>query len=348
MQFIKYILLISSLAFFFSCKKEQEETIESPAILKNGMLVLNEGLFQLNNSSLTWVDFGAGTSNDQFFTQKSGRLLGDTGNEMLRYGNKIYVVVNVSSTIEVLDAITGNSIKQISMQANGNSKQPRSIRFFGSKAFISCFDGFVDVMDTATFQIESRIPVGLNPDQMTISGQYLFVSNSGGLNAPVMDSTISVIDLIAKSELTKIVVGKNPGSIVTDYEGDVYVVTRGNYSTIPSRLNKIDQDEFIVLDSYDFDASKITLMNNRLLILNSNKLMLFNADTDELINNNFINNPTISTLSNMYFRSSSQQIYLFDSKGYTNTGNILKYNVNGDFLSQYHVGLNPNSILIYD
>ncbi len=348
MQFTKYILFIILLGVIFSCKKEHEETIESPEILQNGMLVLNEGLFQLNNSSLTWVDFGAGTSNDQFFTQKSGRLLGDTGNEMLRYGNKIYIVVNVSSTIEVLDAITGNSIKQISMQANGNAKQPRSIRFYGSKAFISCFDGFVDVMDTATFQIESRIPVGLNPDQMTISGQYLFVSNSGGLNAPMMDSTVSVIDLNAKSELTKIVVGKNPGSIVTDHQGDIYVISRGNYSTIPSRMKKIDQNNFTVLESYDFDASKITSMNNRLLILNNNKLMLFNADTDELMNDDFINNPAISTLSNMCFRSSSQQIYLFDSKGYTNTGNILKYNVNGDFLTQFHVGLNPNSILIYD
>jgi hypothetical protein len=346
MKFINYILLISLLVVFYSCKKE--ETIESPAILKNGMLVLNEGLFQLNNSSLTWIDFGSGTSNDQFFTQKSGRLLGDTGNEMVRYGNKIYVVLNVSSTIEVLDAITGNSIKQISMQTNGNAKQPRSIRFFGSKAFISCFDGFVDVMDTATFQIESRIPVGLNPDQMTISGQYLFVSNSGGLSAPVMDSTVSVIDLIAQTELTKIVVGKNPGSILTDYQGDVYVISRGNYSTIPSRMKKIDQNEFILLESYDFDASKIAIMNNRLLILNNNKLMLFNAETDAMINDNFINNSSITTLSNMYFRSSSQHIYLFDSKGYTNTGNILKYNINGDFLSQYHVGLNPNSILIYD
>ena len=346
MKFIKYILLISLLVVFYSCKKE--ETIESPAILKNGMLVLNEGLFQLNNSSLTWVDFGTGTANDQFFTQKSGRLLGDTGNEMVRYGNKIYVVVNVSSTIEVLDAISGNSIQQISMQTNGNAKQPRSIRFFGSKAFISCFDGFVDVMDTATFQIESRIPVGLNPDQMTISGQYLFVSNSGGLNAPVLDSTVSVVDLNSKTELTKIVVGKNPGSIVTDGQGDVYVISRGNYSTIPSRMKKIDQNNFTVLESYDFDASKIALMNNRLLILNNNKLMLFNAETDVLINDNFINNPSITTLSNTYFRSSSQQLYLFDSKGYTNTGNILKYNVNGDFLSQFHVGLNPNSILIYE
>jgi len=348
MQFIKYILIISLLMVFYSCKKEQEETIDSPAILQNGILVLNEGLFQLNNSSLTWIDFGAGTSNDQFFTQKTGRLLGDTGNEMVRYGNKIYVIVNVSSTIEVLDAITGNSMQQISMQINGNAKQPRSIRFFGSKAFISCFDGFVDVMDTATFQIESRIPVGLNPDQMTISGQYLFVSNSGGLNAPVMDSTVSVIDLIAKTEIIKIVVGKNPGSIVSDDQGDVYVISRGNYSTIPSRMKKIDQNNFTVLESYDFDASKIASMNNRLLILTNNKLMLFNAETDILINDNFINNSSITTLSNMYFRSSSQQIYLFDSKGYTNTGNILKYNINGDFLSQYHVGLNPNSILIYD
>jgi hypothetical protein len=113
-------------------------------------------------------------------------------------------------------------------------------------------------------------------------------------------------------------------------------------------MKKIDQNNFTVLESYDFDASKIALMNNRLLILNNNKLMLFNAETDVLINDNFINNSSITTLSNMYFSSSGQQLYLFDSKGYTNTGNILKYNVNGDFLSQFHVGLNPNSILIYE
>ena len=348
MQFTKIVSIICLLLASFACKKANEEDIKSPELLKNGMLVLNEGLFQLNNSSVTWVDFGSGTTNDQFFTQKSGRLLGDTGNDMKRYGGKIYLLVNVSSTVEVLDAKTGNSIKQILMQVDGNSKQPRTIQFFGSKAYISCFDGFVDVLDTTSLQIETRIPVGLNPDQMTISGTHLFVSNSGGLNAPTMDSTVSVIDLVNKVELTKIVVGKNPGSIVTDFEGNVFVVARGNYATIPSRMKKIIANSFNLVNSYDFDASIIEKMNDKLLIISSNKILLFDCTLNQILNSNFIDVSNISTLSNIQFISSNQGIYLFDSKGYTNTGYILKYNVNGDFLTKYHVGLNPNSILFYD
>ena len=46
---------------------------------------------------------------------------------------------------------------------------------------------------------------------------------------PNVDSTISVIDLVDYEEIKKITVGKNPGGVLTDSDGDVYVITRGNY-----------------------------------------------------------------------------------------------------------------------
>jgi hypothetical protein len=78
-----------------------------------------------------------------------------------------------------------------------------------------------------------------------------------------MDSTVSVIDLNAKSELTKIVVGKNPGSIVTDHQGDVYVISRGNYSTIPSRMKKIDQNRKMKLQIPELNG---IFKGNRILV----------------------------------------------------------------------------------
>ncbi len=334
-----------------SCKKDPPEPV-APETLKNGMLVLNEGLFQLNNSGLTWYDFSAGTANNDFFTQKAGRLLGDTGNDMQRYGGKIYIVVNVSSTVEVLEASTGNSIKQISMLNGSTDKQPRNIAFYGNKAFISCFDGFVDVLDTTSLEIIQRIPVGLNPESMTVSGQKLFVSNSGGLNSPAMDSTVSVIDAVNLTEITKIEVGTNPGSIVTDHEGDVYVITRGNYGTIPSRMKKINVGTLSLETSFAFEAGGIERMGNQLLISYSSSgtshVALFNAATDVLVNTDYLDLSNVQTLAGIHYQASNQQICLLDAMGYTNTGYVRTYSSAGNYITSYHVGLNPNSILFYE
>lgn len=352
MRLTKFIFAIAWIAAVTSCKKDKPEDPVVPDTLKNGMLVLNEGLFQLNNSTLSWVDFGSGKVSNEFFIEKNGRLLGDTGNDMERYGGKIYIVVNVSSTIEVLDASTGKSVKQIPMMNGNVSKQPRSIAFFGNKAFISCFDGFVDVLDTASLEITQRIQVGLNPESLTISGQKLFVSNSGGLNSPEMDSTVSVIDVNSFTEISKIKVGKNPGSIVTDYQGDVYVVARGNYSNIPSRMKKINTTTLTVENSFPFEAGGLEVMGNKILISYSSAgashIALFNAETDLIENPSYIAISNIETLYGMHYRSSNQHIYLVDAKGYTNTGYIREYSNSGNFITSYHVGLNPNSILFYE
>lgn len=355
MRFTNYLL---SSCFFLllliSCEKEQTQEPESPQTLNNGMLILNEGLFQLNNSGLSWIDFSTGTGNHEFFYQKTGRLLGDTGNDLKRYGSKLYVVVNVSSTIEVLDASTGDPIKQISMLNGSESKQPRRIDFYGNHAFITCFDGFVDVLDTATLSIVKRIPVGLNPDGITRSGSRLYVSNSGGLNAPTMDSTVSVIDAVGLTELTKITVGLNPGSIVSDAQGEIYVIARGNYGSVPSRLRKINPQTLSLETTFNFEASSLEVMESNLLIsyydsgTSSTKIALFDAQTDQIIAPDYINLAQVQTLYGMHYRTSNKHIYLIDAQGYTNTGYVREYGSAGSYLQSFQAGLNPNSIVFYD
>jgi hypothetical protein len=53
-----FVLILS--AIVVSCKKKPVQPTEettSPTTLSNGILVLNEGLFQQNNASLSWIDF---------------------------------------------------------------------------------------------------------------------------------------------------------------------------------------------------------------------------------------------------------------------------------------------------
>lgn len=350
---MRLISLIIVLFTFVSCKKD--EVVEPVnAQLSNGILVLCEGLFQQNNASISWINGNDNSIETHFFEKNTSRGLGDTGNDMLRYGAKIYIAVNVSSTLEVMSARDFSSIQQLSMVQGGIAKQPRNMAAYGGKVYITCFDGHVDVLDTSSLTITSRIPVGLNPDGIAISGSKLFVGNSGGLNAPTMDSTISIIDLNTDQEIDRITIGMNPGAITVDQDGEVYVVTRGNYSNIPSRLNRLDANTHVVLQQFPFDASSTIRMGQNILIsyydYNSQQatVALFDASSEQMINANYLDLGSVTTPYNLHYSANKNRIYLMDAMNYVNAGYVREFNASGSLLNSYQVGLNPTKIIVYE
>ena len=345
--------LILVVLVLFSCKKEEPMPCVDET-LQNGMVVLCEGLYQQNNSSISWVNFQDNSVTNSLFVTRVNRQLGDTGNDIQRYGGKIYIVVNVSSTIEVLNASSFASIKQIEMIDNGTAKQPRSIAFYGSNAYVSCFDGYVDVIDTASLTITQRIPVGTNPEGITVANGKLYVANSGGLNGPVMDSTVSVIDLSANAEIQKIVVGLNPGGMITDQDGEAYVITRGNYGSIPSRMVRIDTQNDLVAEQFNFDASGFTAMNNKFLVhyydygTSQSSVGLFNPASEILESASYMDMSNVNTVYGVQYNATRNRIYLMDAMNFTNTGYVREYDASGSYIQSFHVGLNPNKVVFYE
>ena len=104
-----------------------------------------------------------------YFRSLNRRGLGDTANDMAIYGEKLYIVVNVSSQIEVIDLQSGLSLKQIPMLTeNGSSRQPRFITFHKDKAYVCSYDGTVARIDTTSLTIEGYAKVGRNPDGICV------------------------------------------------------------------------------------------------------------------------------------------------------------------------------------
>src|SRR5690606_27218716 len=113
-----------------------------------------------------------------------------------------------------------------------SGSSPRQIRFYGEFAYVSAFDGSIFKIDTTSISIQQIALAGTNPDGMCIVNDKLLVSNSGGLTSGG-DSTISVFQLPSLNEIERITVGRNPGRIVQDDFGNLFVVARGNYTSIP-------------------------------------------------------------------------------------------------------------------
>lgn len=324
------------------------------------MYILSEGLFNYNNSKLGVYDFtepdDAKKYIPDFFAQQNKRGLGDTANDMQRYGSKIYILVNVSSQIEVIDAETGKSIKRIPMFNDKKvARQPRYIDFYEGKGYVCSFDGTVARLDTASLEIEAYVEVGRNPDGICVANRKLYVSNSGGLSFPNFDNTVSVVDIAAFKEIKKINVGTNPYKIHADSEGDVYVVTRGNNDVYG--FHKIDSDidekiqTFPSLSVYNFEIYEDkAYMYNYDYATGKSWVKVFDCLTERVIDEQFVKdkNITINTPYGISINPLNGDVYIFDAQFFIYEGDVLCFDKDGKFKFRINeVGLNPNHIVFF-
>jgi hypothetical protein len=319
------------------------------------LYILSEGLFNMNNSTLASYDLNSKSLISDYFLSVNKRGLGDTANDMGIYGSKMYVVVNVSSQIEVLDVKSGISLAQISLKnEKGIAREPRFIEFYGGKAYVCSFDGTVAKIDTTTLKTVAFVQCGKNPDGLCMANNKLYVSNSGGLNFPTYDNTVSVIDLHTFTELKKITVAVNPGKIHTDSQGDVYVVSRGDYGVNPYLFQRINSKNDILEKTFnDIQALNFSIHNDTAYIYNydftnqSCWVKVFDCKSEQLISENFITDGTeLNTPYGIDINPANGDVYLTDAKSYTVWGNVLCFDRQGKLKFKIsEIGLNPNKVV---
>lgn len=320
------------------------------------LLVLSEGLFNMNNSTLALVDLEAGTTDYDIFKTLNHRGLGDTANDMLRYGGKIYIAVDISSQIEVIDAVTLLSLARIPMMnESGQARQPRNITAVDGALYVACFDGSVVEIDTARLAVTRIAQAGRNPDNLCAANGKLYVSNSGGLDYPYYDATVSVIDLASFTELRRIPVGINPGCIEASAEGDVYVISRGDYGENDYTLLKIDTDIDTVVRCFDdINPLGFCISGNTMYMYNYNFsagthwVKRFDCLTDRITDEQVVDpDVEFTTPYSIYVHPATGDIFMTEARQFVLFGDVLCFGADGRLKYRLpEIGLNPNSVLI--
>ena len=209
-----------------------------------GMYLLNEGNMGSNKATIDYLDFSKGIYIRNIYGERNPNVikeLGDVGNDIQVYGNRLYAVINCSHKVEVMDLHTCRRIGQIDIP------NCRYIRFHGDKAYISSYVGPVSIdpnaqlgaifeVDTATLRITRQVTVGYQPEEFEIIGNYLYVANSGGYHAPDYDSTLSVVDLTDFRQVKKIPVCVNPHRVRKDQYDRLWITSRGDHKDVQPQL----------------------------------------------------------------------------------------------------------------
>lgn len=347
---MKILTLLLSIILIVSCKKDPKPEIVNTQY-DNGILCMNEGLFQQNNATLSYYDLDSNKTTLNQFSTLNGRGLGDTANDMIEYtylGNPyIAIAVDVSSQIEIIDAITLKSIKQIPIFNNTNAREPRSVKYHENYLYSINFDGTVCKIDLATHTVTSLVNCGLNPENTELIDNKMYVVNSGGLNYPTYDNTITVIDLNSFSVVSTIETDINCSSIIKDNQNELYTISRGDYSTIQPQLLRINATTNITIQAFNIDLSSMAYYNNTIYYYDNSdqSIHTFNTTSETENSDIVIDCSSFQTFYGLYINELEQLIYLVDANGYTNSSIIRCYTMAGSFKYEFTGGLNTGQLL---
>lgn len=319
-----------------------------------GFYLVNEGNMGSNKCSLDYMDYFTGLYARNFYAERNPNVvkeLGDVGNDIGIYGSKLYVVVNCSHKVEVLDSRTGIRLGQVDIP------NCRYVRFYRGKAYVSSYVGPVLIdpnapkgavyeIDTVSLAVTRKVSVGYQPEEMEIVDDYMYVANSGGYRVPDYDNTVSVIQMIDFKQVRQIPVGINLHRLRKDRYNKLWVTSRGDYQSRPSRMYVMEKrkgyNQMVVTDTLPFGVSNMAILGDSLYFYStewnnytqSNTITYGIVDirTKKLVSDNFITDGTEKEITIPYgiaIHPETGDILVTDAKNYVSSGTLYCFDRNG-------------------
>ena len=313
-----------------------------------GFFLLNEGNMGNNKATIDYYDYETGTYTKNIYAERNPGVvkeLGDVGNDLQIYGDKLYAVINCSHFVEVMDVSTAKHITQISIP------NCRYITFDKGYAYVSSYAGpvaidpnsrlgYVAKVDTATMQVVDTCVVGYQPEELQVVGNKLYVANSGGYRVPNYDRTVSVIDLTSFEEVKKIDVAPNLHRVSADRFGRVYVSSRGNYKDVPSSTYVIDTHTDCVTDDMHLPNSEMEICGDSLYVYNydyskhSMSYTLYDVLHEKVVAQHNIAEGmglNIEVPYGIAVNPETKEVFLTDAKDYVTPGKLYCFDKNGHY-----------------
>ena len=327
---------------------------ERPESDIRGLYLVNEGNMGSNKCTLDFYDYRTGLYSRNFYSERNPSVikeLGDVGNDIGIYGSKLYIVVNCSHKVEVLDANTGIRIGQVDIP------NCRYVRFHRGKAYVSSYVGPVLIdpdapkgavfeVDTASLAVTRKVSVGYQPEEMEIVDDYMYVANSGGYRVPDYDNTVSVIQMIDFKQVQQIPVGINLHRVKKDRYGKLWVSSRGDYRSIPSRLFVLARvpgsNRMAVTDTIAVACSNMAVRGDSLYYYatewneytasNTISYGIIDVRTKKVVSANFITDGTERDITIPYgiaLHPETGDIFVTDAKNYVSSGTLYCFDSKG-------------------
>ncbi len=310
--------------------------------------VMCEGNFGNGDASLyAYAPVNDSVYGDLYATA-NGHQVGDVLQSMQHIGDKLFLCVNNSDKILVLNAADRKQVGSISIP------KPRYILpVTASKAYVSAlYSNKVYIINPQTLQVTDTIELpGRNPEGMCRYNNSVIVCAWDTAGNAVYKIDISTDRLIQAIN----VAGKAPQEALLDKEQMLWVLAGEQFSGKTATWTRLDPSTGAVLKSYTFPAEANTVrpvFNNTrdtLYFIEANQgggttnngVYRMGIHQDSLPTQAFVAARLYQYFWALGIDPLSGNIYVGDPKGFIQKGSVYIYKPDGTELRRFDVGLGP-------
>ena len=350
------ILCVLAAAVLVGCNpNEGQNPDENFVPYGDGVFILCEGSYGAGNASLWFYNPTSGEVIADVFGKANEAMLGDVGQSLYMYNGLLFVVVNNSGVVWVLDRTTG---KVKASFENLTSPRFVAIDNSGTKGYISqLYTNEIITFDPRTLTQTGTITLEnvVSSEQMAVVGDKLFVASWSN------DHKITVLDTTTNKQITTFEVGVQPYSMVVDKNNTLWVVCDGGneYSTLPEGVTmeapslwRINTETLAATKTQTFEAGGY--FRSRLAINGPGDTLYFIYDAVwaiDVATGKLPSEPLITIEGwgqyGLDVDPTSGDIYIADAKDYVSNGEVARYGADGVLKTTFEVGLLPSKFAFF-
>ncbi len=346
----KYISILICLVFLLlqACSTKETDTPDNPSIAGRKVYITNEGAFQNGNASFAVYDIDNDSLYNDVYTNVNNKPLGDVAIAVYADEDQLYIVVNNSNKIVILDKNTFQEKASIAIP------QPRYIEFYApKKAYVSCiYQAKVFVVDFNLNQIIKEIDVDYNrgTEGMLYHQNAMYVCN--------WDTTCNYIYKINVQTHTieerLPISGYAPKYVLADNANNLWIISGNNYFQKEGYFTQLSGTTGAILKTIavpaDYDIispamhpSKNSIFFNAINYMGGqNGVYQLETSATTFPSTAFIPAANLQYYYAIGIDKNKMQLYIGDPKGFNQSGDIHIYSITGEFIKSLKTGVGPS------
>jgi hypothetical protein len=356
-------LLLAFTAFLFNTGCQETPTDNNPISPagSRAVFILCEGTWGGDNSTITRYDQKSGTFiQDYFGFANPGLRLGDLADHMAIWGDKCFIAVSTTKTIEAIDLKTGKSLGRLILQGD---RQPRKICIVNdSTGYVTDYNQHSVVrFDTRKLTVLNEVKVGPAPEGIVYFTGQLFVANSGAGDLMATDpdaGTVFVLDEQTMQLVAKLKPGPNVYELAINKEHRKLYAKYHHLYSKPDSLGGIVEYELLTLKPTNSWRDRVSSMarsmdfsvtGDTLYYINDKGVAMIDLSSRAIIKDYLVNPTPAEFWYSISVSPVDGNIWIGNAKNYQVNGEILVYQPAPMpiKLNSFASGIIPNTILFY-
>jgi len=308
------------------------------------VLIGNEGGFTYGNASMQVYDPGNDLMQEDVFQAANQRPLGDVLQDVSLIGDRLYLVLNNSNRIEVIDTSDFTLIGSITGLASPRYILPVS----DQKCYVTDFLAeAIHIIDPLLFEKTGEIPLPGWTEELIMVDDTVWVTNR-------QSDYVFLIDPTRDEVIDSVQVAYGPGAIGQDGAGFIWVYCAGDAADQRvGGLFRIDPITRRAVQSYElsadaglfprlaFDADRDTLFYLQ------DGIQALNIESGSLPSQAYI--PAEGrTWYGLGYDPSRHQLWVGDAKDYQRLGDVYRFDRRGQVMDQLPGGVIPAIFEVLD